>query len=151
MAKFKKGDRVKVISHNIYTDKNLIGKEATVLEEDTMPWLEFDEDIKSITGGITYGYNACGMGKKGYCYVCHDHELELIRSNKRGSIPTLGDIPDLYPYWGTEPDMSDIRPKGTPLQEHNPMYCNCGSTDVVKNMAAGEVFVYCRACKKERL
>lgn len=147
MAKFKVGDRVKVLRHSVYNE--LIGKEATVLEECRTPWLEFDEDIISIIG--TIGYNANGMGKQGHCYVITDKDLELVRSNKRGSIPTLGNIPDFYPYWGIEPDMSDIRPKGTPLQEHNPMYCNCGSTDTVKNMASGEVFVYCRSCKKERL
>ena len=141
MAKFKVGDRVRVISHNIYT--GLIGKEATVLEESVLPWLEFDENIVSITGDIDV-HDANGIGKAGHCYVISGRELELVRSNKRGSIPTLGDIPE--PQW----QMEYLASTAT-KQEHNPMYCNCGSTDIIKNMAAGEVFVYCRACKKERL
>lgn len=37
-----------------------------------------------------------------------------------------------------------------PPEFKNPLYCHCGSDNVVKAWAAGEEYDYCRACKKER-
>ena len=31
------------------------------------------------------------------------------------------------------------------------LYCDCFDPDIVKNMACGEEFDFCRKCKKEKL
>ena len=147
MTVFKVGDRVRLVRSDYDNRVDIKNKTGTIISIGlSYTAIEFDERFDK-------GHNSGSQGKDGYCwnfFSCDNYKLELI-GTKSYNIPSLGNVTEPWQREYLAAGMSNIRPKGTPLQQHNPMYCNCGSNDTVKNMASGEVFIYCRACKKERL
>ena len=68
MPKFRKGDRIEV-GHRVMTEH--IGRMGTVIEDDTEPYVEFDEHI-------FMGNDAKGAGTPGRCQAFHEDDLILI-------------------------------------------------------------------------
>ena len=73
MSKFKVGDRVRNIEEGLLTIP--YGLTGTVLEEDDVPYVEWDAKVKN-------GHNAHGRGKYGYCKAQGGSSLELLEDEK---------------------------------------------------------------------
>ena len=54
----------------------------------------------------------------------------------------------IYPNSATKEAMNKIV-TGADNSTHNPLFCSCKSPNLVKSNAGGEVFDYCKDCKKE--
>jgi hypothetical protein len=69
--KFTKGDRVRVIEHELNDEEIPVGSTGTVAENDSMPWVVMDNEALNIEIFLSAG----GVG-----YPFHQDELELIES-----------------------------------------------------------------------
>jgi hypothetical protein len=74
MTKFKKGDRVRVGQSFTLTEH--VGFIGTVLENNTAPFIEFDQKIVE-------GHNAAGLGKEGFCFAYGEGLIEVMNIDKK--------------------------------------------------------------------
>lgn len=68
MAKFKKGDRVRLM---VDQDDSDAGQVGTVLSVSDFPWVEFDTPTR-------YECTAFGQGREGFCDCIVQRDLQLL-------------------------------------------------------------------------
>jgi len=74
MLKFKIGDRV-ICPNGSYTKYELKNKKGTILDNDSTPYVEFDDDINGHSGG--------GLGKASHCWAIDQNHLELLTGEEK--------------------------------------------------------------------
>jgi len=72
--KFRKGDRVTLIKESSFSANAKLGEYATILENSSAPWMEFDRNVGSLHKNLG--------GKKGYTVCVSEDDLELISLTK---------------------------------------------------------------------
>ena len=69
-CKFKTGDRVRVVNRTLCGHTELLGKAGTVLEDDPIPHIRFDDYI--------YGHSCRHMCEEGHGWAVREKDLELV-------------------------------------------------------------------------
>ena len=132
--KFKKGDKIKITKVST-TRPWLIGETGEVSRVD---YEAVDKNLSNFPVQIKLD-NAHGH-TGGYIWLHKDDEWEELYEE----FEELLGSPDGFNCGGIFFD--DYAEK-----KDTELYCDCWEPDIVKNMACGEEFDYCRNCKKEKL